>query len=529
MGLYVVANVDGHVISSVDGLEWSEAFDAGISIGKVAVGPSRIVYTRCDVEKEMDVQPGLYHTAAWNVAPVLASGTEVAFYNEVHYLGGRFVAVGYSGSSPKVPAFAYSSDGVNWTIGQVDPGYALIVGGGNDMQFNDVGYNGEGYFIISKVDGEGLAGGFYVSDLSVGLDESNFVTPENFPVDANQLVFTEMSGGENFGAWSAFSDDGKTWWSTFDIDPAQPWNFINGWDLTQAFRAGTGLESLQIMEAAVGMLSGYVTWMLSTSNGQIVWWPHVPAGPFVSVPGPYEATVDSVGSLNPLEVQMSSGLQLPQDGERVRIEGSSGLMIDGHYFVESLGSGNYRLYSDLDRLNPVDASALSGSYVVGSAVAKMSRGVFIDALGYGDGKFFAGNDDEEVFLCSSISEESLVWTKVDDKNNVFSFWNDVSYGEFNGCSTSYTYDFSPDEDERINSNWRYASEGNLDTAVITGPGGKRTSVQRTGYFDYLDSCGNRKSVYVRDGDTVTDEPEVPVVYTNPAGNPMVNPDTGSTV
>lgn len=34
---------------------------------------------------------------------------------------------------------------------------------------------------------------------------------------------------------------------------------------------------------------------------------------------------------------------------------------------------------------------------------------------------------------------------------------------------------------------------------------------------------------VRDGETVTDEPEVPVIYTNPSGNTMVNPNTGSTI
>jgi hypothetical protein len=96
-------------------------------------------------------------------------------------------------------------------------------------------------------------------------------------------------------------------------------------------------------------------------------------------------------------------------------------------------------------------------------------------------------------------------------------------------ATEYTYDFSPDENQRINSNWRYGSEGNLDTAVITGEDGTRTSIQRTGYFDYLDACGNRKSVSVKDGETVTDEPESPETSTNPAGNPLVNHATGSTI
>jgi hypothetical protein len=123
---------------------------------------------------------------------------------------------------------------------------------------------------------------------------------------------------------------------------------------------------------------------------------------------------------------------LKKDNEKIIIEGSTGLDINGTYFVESLGSGNYRLYSDSALGNPVDASSLTGTYDAGSADAKLSRGTYIDALGYGDGKFFAGNDDEEVFVCSSLNMQDLIWTKVDDKNNSFEFWNDVDYGDFEG-------------------------------------------------------------------------------------------------
>jgi len=137
-----------------------------------------------------------------------------------------------------------------------------------------------------------------------------------------------------------------------------------------------------------------------------------------------------VGNLNPLEINIS-GDEVPVDNERIKIEGSTGLDINGTYFVESLGSGNYRLYSDLALGNPVDASSFTGTYGAGSADVKLSRGTYIDALGYGDGKFFAGNDDEEVFVCSSLNQD-LIWTKVDDKNNSFEFWNDVDYGDFEG-------------------------------------------------------------------------------------------------
>jgi hypothetical protein len=523
MGLYIVANVDGNVISSTDGLNWSEAFDTGINIGKFAIGPEKIVYTRCDVQKEMDCGTGLYYSSVWNQTPVLAQGTENYYFNEVHYLGGKFVAVGYIEASPNTsPAYAYSENGVNWNIGQIDPAYEEEVGDGNDMQFNDVGYNGIGYFIISKVAGEGLAGGFYTTDLSQELNDDNFVTIENFPVDANQLVYpNDLQGGENFGAWSVFSDDKKTWYSTFNEDPSQPWSFVEGLDLSELLQFSTGLfdsdsdmSDLNIIDATIGVLDGYIVWMLSTSQGQIIWWPHVPAGPFVSIPNPYTCTVASIENLNPLEVNLS-GTNIPEDNERIVIEESAGLTdLNGTYFVESLGSGNYRLHDDVGLESTIDASGWVGSYTNGSATAKLSKGAPIDAIGYGDGKFFAGNNDEEVFVCSSLNiggEDSgdLIWTKVDDKNNVYTYWNDMEYGDFSGCvQQNYKLNLTPQNPDIIH-NYKYTGEGNMDTSVVIDSDGNRVSIQRTGYFEVVDNCGNRKVVSIKDGDNFNNIANLP--------------------
>ena len=537
MGLYIVANADGNVISSVNGINWTAPFNTGLSIGKVAIGPNKIVYAAGGEGS----YTGLYYASTWNQTPILAQGTSQYSYNEVHYLGGKFVAVGSMTALPPTPAFAYSDDGINWTIGDVDPVYIDLVGTGNAMQFTDVGYNGTGYFITSTVSGEGLAGGFYVTDLSQELNETNWVDPSNFPVDAKQLVYSETpEGGESgFTGWSAFSDDEKTWFQTSNSDPSQPWNFFGsggeGWDLTQIFFEQTGLDNPNIAEATIGILEGYVTWMLSTTSGQIIWWPHIPAGPFVSVPNPYTAVVSSVTNLNPLEINIS-GDNLPINNEKITIYGATDSTpgaspgfenLDGSYFVESLGLGNYRLYTDSDLESPVDASSWIGSYNEGSGSAFMSRGAYIDALGYGDGKFFAGNDDEEVFVCSSFNtnEENLVWTKVDDQNNSFAFWNDVSYGDFG--SASYTYEFSNESPETM-PNYRYGGEGNLDTTVYENESGQRVSRQRTGYFEIVNSSGGRKVVDVYDGETVDDDPEVPTVPANPTGNANAT-ESGSTI
>ena len=532
MKIFIVANIDGNVISSNDGLEWSAPFNTGVGIGKVAVGPNKIVYAGVGGEGGEGVSSGLFCTSGWSATPTQVEGTEGYQFNEVRYLGDKFVAVGYENVSPRIPAFAYSEDGMNWTMGDIDPGYIAIIGNGNDLEFTDVGYNGVGYFIIGILadeggEGENKAGGFYTTDLSQQLDESNFVTPENFPTDARQLVYAPYpEGGENFGAWSAFSDDSKTWWSTFNEDPSQPWSFITGWDLSQVLFDNVGLQDLTIAEATIGTLNheenSYVVWMLSTTNGQIIWWPHVPAGPFVSVPNPYTTSIATIENLNPLRVTFEGSVF---NNEKITVSDSSGLEdLNGTYFVKDVGGGIYELHGTKELDSPIDASSWTGSYTNGSATATLSHGTYIDALGYGDGKFFAGNDDEEVFLCSGFNaggegQADLVWVEVEDLNNSLVYWNDVEYGDFEGCSAVvYNYDLSPDNPETI-PNYRYYGEGNMDTAIVINEDGTRRSIQRTGYFDYLDSCGNRKVVRVDDGETVTDAPEIPETASNPTGHP----------
>lgn len=58
----------------------------------------------------------------------------------------------------------------------------------------------------------------------------------------------------------------------------------------------------------------------------------------------------------------------------------------------------------------------------------------------------------------------------------------------------------------------------MDTAVVVEDGVRR-SLQRTGYFELVDSEGNRKIVSVNDGETVDDSPEVPEETSNVNGHP----------
>lgn len=73
------------------------------------------------------------------------------------------------------------------------------------------------------------------------------------------------------------------------------------------------------------------------------------------------------------------------------------------------------------------------------------------------------------------------------------------------------YDLSPDVVSKV-------GEGSLDTAIIIVDG-QRVSLQREGYYELVDSNGNRKIVLVKDGESWDDAPETPEVTNNPNGHP----------
>jgi len=76
-------------------------------------------------------------------------------------------------------------------------------------------------------------------------------------------------------------------------------------------------------------------------------------------------------------------------------------------------------------------------------------------------------------------------------------------GGFSCGSENYELKLSPDNPETI-PNYAYEGEGNMDTAIIVDPiTGRRRSIQRTGYLELTDNCGNRKVVSAKDGETVS--------------------------
>jgi hypothetical protein len=123
-------------------------------------------------------------------------------WDNIQFEGGYFVATGnyYYNQSPwyYAPCFAYSQDGENWTWGKVDQDFIQSRPGLEDygacgMLFTGVSYNGSGWLFTNQwyVCGSDTspynAGAFYVTDLSVTLQQSNYTgnAPTHDSADSN--------------------------------------------------------------------------------------------------------------------------------------------------------------------------------------------------------------------------------------------------------------------------------------------------------------------------------------------------------
>ena len=122
-----------------------------------------------------------------------------------------------------------------------------------------------------------------------------------------------------------------------------------------------------------------------------------------------------------------------------------------------------------------------------------------------------------------VARQTSDWLSYQDAEAIAVKFLDVT-GGLSGVQTysatnNGVYDLSPDVVSQV-------GEGSLDTAIVIVDG-QRVSLQRDGYYELVDSNGNRKIVLVKDGESWDDAPETPEVTNNPTGHPGVN-SNGST-
>jgi uncharacterized delta-60 repeat protein len=122
-----------------------------------------------------------------------------------------------------------------------------------------------------------------------------------------------------------------------------------------------------------------------------------------------------------------------------------------------------------------------------------------------------GNDYDDHCIRGLTGRKSIAYLLVARQTSDYISYEDAEAialkflevsGGFSCGGENYELDLSPDNPE-TNPNYRFNGEGNMDTSVVVDPvTGKRVSIQRTGYFEIIDECGNRRVVSAKDGENL---------------------------
>jgi len=396
---YVAVNDSGVISGSVNGIDWNDYTSNLDNIGRVAVGPNKIVYT-ANSTADNDFE-SLWYADSYDTEPTEVSGMSEKDFSEVKYFKSisKFVAVGEGTNGPELH---YSSDGVTWISSSIDPTYLTELDVAGENYFSDISENSAGFFILGN---KAALGGFFLSDITDTMNADTHIDLSNV-TDADLDEISWVDSGEFIG-WHLFiTGEGTAWYVNDATDPTTQQFTDFGLPIQGVLEDNIGVSS-STSEIVVGEYNGITTIMVATSSGQIVYWPAIPNGPFVSVPKPYTATISGWTSASPSVVTYTTeggNSDGNQGGEKFVVSGSSVADYNGTYY---LGEGN-TVFTDDELTVPFDTTGLTA--FTGTATITWSHGQYIDALHYSDGIFYAGNDTEEIFVSTNGGE---TWTQAD--------------------------------------------------------------------------------------------------------------------
>jgi hypothetical protein len=407
---YVMANVDGNTVTSLDGLNWNGPYDLNMEIGHVATNGTTIVTIGGD--NDIGYTSFSSPSGATIVAATVSGITNIDL-NQIIYGGGYFVVAGKGNDGIKnVPLYGYSSDGSNWTFKIVTGELATTLADGSDAdcEFSDIDYNGIGWnFAIADTEQENtnnIGGGVYTTDITETFDDSNYFS-----------MVPAMQAAWNGNAWYYINSDQGSGFNANTDPRIGEWDGpYNPWESSQE---DLGINITDNISDTFCGGNGYL--VFSDSNGHISFsndngqhWTYV-------TPIPYTATITDISYVdNKYQISVTGEYTDHADGEKITISGSSVTGYNGVYFLDN---SNF-LYTDFELTTPWTSEIAAFS---GTANLAWSHGQYIDAMDYTNGYFYIGNDDEQIARSDDLSN----WTIVDDRDNAFQFWND-----FNGYSSN---------------------------------------------------------------------------------------------
>jgi hypothetical protein len=389
---FVAVNTSGVISGSDDGITWNEYSSNLNSIDRVAVGPNKIVYI---ADSSDGPDESLWYADTYDTEPTEVTSLSSRNFVEVKYFKSisKFIAVGNDGDGNS--ALYYSDDGIAWIGSSIDPTFLATFGSIGTNSFCDIAENELGFFIISN---DKTLGGFFLADITDTMNGDNHVDLSNLPNDPEEVVWANSF---YFSGWHLITDESQ-WTYNSESNPTAG-TFDTDWiTLDSVWESEIGIPGGGLVEWVAGEYAGMTVVMASTGDGQIVYWPTVPAGPYVSIPKPYTATITSWAS-SPNSYITYTG-ESHTNGEKFTVTGSSVAEYNGTFWLD----GENQVYTESAMTTPLDTTGLDP--FTGTATIIWSHGQYIDALHYNDGVFYAGNDNEEMFKSTNGGQS---WTQVD--------------------------------------------------------------------------------------------------------------------
>ena len=441
--LYIMANVDGDIVTSTNGIDWTAPQASGMNgIQRVEIHNGVIVYIPGGEEGAVR---GLYYSTEIGTV-TLCAGTYIStetdndlFWQEVHYFAGsdKWVAVGYNdGNTNKFPVLAHSDNGITWTVVFVD---TQFVAGFNtddyDWRLTDVVYLDETnqYVITSFLDGPGATGGIFITeDITVALDGTTHVAIDfnarsvvpwsvvGFGGPPGYVILIPSVGGSN-DILSGYGTDPEDYSDSFGL-----------WESTFIDELGYA-PTLTEVAYKNGDFIGV------TNDGQVATIDFGIGGPslIISIPLPYTNTVFSISNANPAVITWGMGNGNEANNEKIVVTLAG--EYNGTYYVDT---GTRVLYTDLAMTTALDAS---GFAAFTSGTVTFSHGQYFDAAGASNSYYYIGNDDEQVFRSSN----GITWTQLADFTG--EYFNDFAYGSFGTTSGADGVSYEPDDTDNWDS------------------------------------------------------------------------------
>lgn len=402
----------------------------------------------------------------------------------------------------RIPIFAYSTDGIAWTYGDIDPGYVSSYGGAAaELEMSDVAYDGTGYLIpvTSGQFGEfgdgGAAlaygpGAFYITDLTAEVSEGQFISGNDeggLPGNFNNIAA--------YGDGTFFvSDDQYTVWTGNPNIGWTPYNIISalvdayGWEPEINGNDGNDVDS-----AVAGTVGGTEYWVGTTNEGMVISTSDQCDTFQVSIPDPLTSIIDDIirGTTTIIEF---TGATPAGDGEKIVIsgvttqEGNPGetdQSYNGTYYIK-YNAGDYELYTDSALTTPWNTTTY-WPVNTNTGTITWGHGEDLDSIAIGDG------------VCVVYSGEADKLYRSTDLINWTAFSINGTYGVddiYYGTRTTTTSNTLVNGDQEFTLN----TDGS-----VTFPDG---SIQTTAYTQ---GDGN---VWVQTFETMTGEPIDTVVLTN---------------